>query len=100
MYNIGYEFLGETRFRSLEVPDFPKVNKFEPWRKWGYPIKTLLQNTMDFKLYKDFYTPIADCRLYYDVGQWCMEIKVEKGIWIINSRTKIVEFKKTEEVNM
>lgn len=92
MYTIGYELFGRTRFRSLEVPAFPRRNQYPLWKNWAYPIKTLLQATTDFKLYRDFETPVADCSLFYEEGQWVMIVRAKAGTWTINSRTKQVTF--------
>lgn len=97
MYTIGYEFLGEQRFRLLDVPDFPTTNQYPSWKNWAYPIKTLLQTATDFKLYRDFETPVADCRLYYEQGQWVISIKTDRELWVVNSRTKTVT--KEEDAN-
>ena len=95
MYTIGYEFLGELRFRLLEIPEFPTLNRFDMWKNWAVPIKNLLQSTTDFKLCRDFETPVADCRLYYEQGQWVISVKTNKEMWVVNSRTKTV----TKEVD-
>lgn len=90
MYNIGYKFLSEQRYRLLDVAEFPKSRVYETWKKWAYPIKNVMQTTSEFQLFKDFDTPVADCRLFYEEGRWVITVKREEGTWTINSRTKKV----------
>lgn len=90
---LGSIVVNQLRFRNIEVPDFPKTDRYSDWHKWAYPIKLALQKTSDFKLYEDFDTPVAEGKLYYDGGLWIIEVWDSVDHFTINSKSKTFERK-------